>query len=144
MKKASRVLGIVGGSLSFLMALLCVIGGLVFMSADSGFFKEIFSQMYDEMGYSTNFMLSWTADIMGVMLIIFGVLKVVCGVLGLIGGLKVNKNNVTAGVLMIVAAGVSLIMTGGWIATILFTLGGIFALVRERQPVAPPSLPPVQ
>lgn len=144
MRKASSVLGIVGGALSLLMALLCVIGGILLMTMDSGSLRSLFFSMSERMDFGPRFLLDWSAYIGGIVLIVFGVIKAACGVLGLVGGLKVKTNNITAGVLMIVAAGVSLLLTAGWLATILLTLGGIFALVKEK-PVAPPlPSPPMQ
>lgn len=144
MRKASKVLGIVGGAVSLLFALLCIIGGIVFMATDTSIFTDLFDNMYMDMGFASNMFMNWTAGILGIVLIVFGVLNVVGGVLGLVGGLMVNKKNVTAGVLMIVSAGLSLLLTGNWLTMILCTLGGIFALVKEKPPVPQLPQPPVQ
>lgn len=144
MRKASKVLGIVGGAVSLLFALLCIIGGIVFMATDTSFFTELFDNMYIDMdmGFASNMIMNWTASILGIMLIVVGVLNAVGGVLGLVGGLMVDKKNVTAGVLMIVSAGISLLLSGNWLTMILCTLGGIFALVKEKPPVPPiPQIP---
>lgn len=144
MRKASMVLGIVGGGLSLLAALLFIIGGIVFMATDPSLFENLFDNMYMDMDYIAGFIFNMTGNIIGVVFIVFGVIKAVCGVLGLVGGLSVKNKNVTAGVLMIVAAGLSLLLSGGWITMILFTLGGIFALVKEKPPVVTPPQYPVQ
>ena len=133
MRKASMVLGIIGGAISLLGALSSIIVGFV-MKSDTGFLSDLFNRVCS--GF-----FNITTDIWGVVMIVTGVIQIVCGVLGLVGGLTVNKKHVTAGVMMIVAAGISLLITG-WLAMILFTLGGIFALVKEKPPVAPVQ-PPV-
>ena len=135
MRKASMVLGIIGGAMSLLSALSSIVIGII-MSSDTGFFANMFNKMYSGV-------FNIKADTWGVVLIVCGASQVICGVLGLVGGLMVKKKNITAGVLMIISAGVSLLITG-WLAVILFTLGGIFALVKEKQPVPPLPQPPVQ
>jgi hypothetical protein len=144
MRKASKVLGIVGGAVSLLAALLCIIGGIIFMTTDTSIFTDLFDNMYMDMGFASSMLMNWTAGILGVVLIVIGVLNAVGGVLGLVGGLMVDKKNVTAGVLMIVSAGISLLLSGNWLTMILCTLGGIFALVKEKPPVPPLPQPPVQ
>lgn len=143
MKKASSVLGIVGGALSLFTALLCVVGGIVLMAMNSSAIWDFVRHFDVNIPFFGDNMFDWSLDIAGIVVIIFGLLKAACGVLGLIGGTMVKKNNVTAGVLMIVAAGVSLVITGGFFSMVLFTLGGIFALVKEKPPVAPIQ-PPVE
>ncbi len=132
MRKASMVLGIVGGALSLLGALSMIILG-AFMNSDQGFFSGILNRVYSDF-------FNISGDFWGILFLVIGVAELVCGVLGLIGGLKVNKNNVTAGVLMIVSAGISLLMSA-WLSMILFALGGIFALIKEKPPVTPMQLP---
>lgn len=144
MKKASSVLGIVGGALSLFMALLCVVGGIVLMAMNSSAIWDFVRRFDVNVPFFGNNMFDWSLDIAGIAVIIFGLLKAACGVLGLVGGTMVPKNNVTAGVLMIVAAGVSLVITGGFFSMVLFTLGGIFALIKEKPPVAPVQQPPVE
>ncbi len=135
MRKASMVLGIIGGAMSLLSALSSIVIGII-MSSDAGFFADLFNKMYSGV-------FNIKADTWGVVLIVCGTSQVICGVLGLVGGLMVKNKNITAGVLMIISAGVSLLITG-WLAVILFTLGGIFALVKEKQPVPPLPQPPAQ
>jgi hypothetical protein len=144
MRKASKVLGIVGGAVSLLAALLCIIGGIIFMTTDTSIFTDLFDNMYMDMGFASSMIMNWTAGILGIVLIVIAVLNAVGGVLGLVGGLMVDKKNVTAGVLMIVSAGISLLLSGNWLTMILCTLGGIFALVKEKPPVPPLPQAPVQ
>ncbi len=133
MRKASMGFGIIGGAVSLLGALSSIIVGFV-MKSDTGFLSDLINRAYSGL-------FNITADIWGIVMIVAGVVQIVCGVLGLVGGLTVHKKNVTGGVLMIIAAGISLLITG-WLAMILFTLGGIFALVKEKPSVAPVQ-PPV-
>lgn len=144
MRKASSVLGIIGGAWSLLMALLCVIGGIVMMALNSNGIWDFVRHFDINIPFFGDQLFDWSIDIFGIIVIIVGILNAGCGVLGLIGGTMVKKNNVTAGVLMIVAAGLSLIITGNFFAMVLFTLGGIFALVKEKPPVAPIQPPPVE
>lgn len=141
MRKASFVLGIVGGSLALLMALLFIACGILLMAINSDFIQRILDVVQADVPHAAGFLFDWSTDVAGITAIVIGGVKAVCGVLGLVGGLSVKTNNVTAGVLMIVAAGVSLIITGAWITTVLLTLGGIFALVKEKPPVVTSQTP---
>ncbi len=139
MRKVSKVLGIVGGVLSLVMGVLCILGGVLLMTFGSGIMTDIIQHFSKINTFDTpGFIFDFSAQISGVVMIFVGFFSAASGVLGLIGGTMVLKNNVTAGVLMIVAAGIGLLLSGGWIATILLILGGIFALVKEKQPQAPP------
>jgi hypothetical protein len=129
------VLGIIGGALSLVGALSSIAIGIV-MNSEIGFFADLFNKVYS--GF-----FNITADTWGIVMIVCGAAQAICGVLGLVSGLTVKKKNITAGVLMIIAAVVSLLITG-WLAMILFTLGGVFALVKEKPPVPPLPQPPVQ
>ena len=143
MKKASSILGIVGGALSLFGALLCVVGGILIMCLNSSGIWNFVRRFDVDIPFFGAGLFDWSLNIVGIVVIIFGMLKAGCGVLGLIGGTMVKKNTVTAGVLMIVAAGVSLVLTGGFFSMVLFTLGGIFALIKEK-PQAAPMQPPIE
>ena len=57
--------------------------------------------------------------------------------LGLTGALLVKKNNVLAGVLMLVGCAMALFTFFGFLGFLLMLLGGIFALVKDSsQPQA--------
>ena len=117
MRKASMVLGIIGGSISILYTLFLIFTTLLIgsLGPTPGAFR-----------------LHLTAG--GVILLIVGLLLLAGGGLGLAGGIIVPKRNVLAGVFMLVSS-VFGVMT--CVSFILLLLGGIFALVKE-QPPAPP------
>ena len=142
MRKASSVLGIIGGAWSLLMELISVVAGIFIISLNSHGMWDFVRQFDINIPFFGDKLFDWSFDIFGIIVIIIGVLNAGCGVLGLVGGNMVRKNNITAGILMIVAAGLSLIITGNFFSMVLFTLGGIFALVKEKPPVAPLQ-PPV-
>ncbi len=79
--------------------------------------------------------------VLGAMFLIPGIIAAVAGVMGLVGGIIVKKKNVLAGVLMIIAAVLSLFSFFNIISMVLFILGGVFALMRERQNAMPPYYP---
>ncbi len=144
MRKASSILGIVGGALSLFVALLFVVGGILLMALNTNGIWDFVRHFDVNIPYFGDQIYNWIPGFTGIVVIIVGILKAACGALGLVGGTMVKKNNVTAGVLMIVAAGVSLVITGGFFSMVLFTLGGIFALVKEKPPVTPVQPPPVE
>ncbi len=143
MKKASMVLGIIGGAISFLAALAIIIFGILLLSINTNFVMDICRSFNVKPFFLTDDIFNLSTSIAGIVLIIWGVINAACGVLGLVGGTMVQKNSTTAGILMIVAAGISLVLSFNWLSMTLFTLGGIFALVKEKPPVAPVQ-PPVQ
>lgn len=106
MRTASMVLGIIGCIVVMLWGLInFIITGFPVMSVD----------------------VAVAAALLGVGICIFG-----AGILGLIGGIIVKRKNVAAGVVMIIAAVLSIFSFFNVIAIILFVLGAIFALVREK------------
>ncbi len=128
MKTASMVLGIVGGAIAIITGLLYAFG----LSAFLGGFFEGFARSSDSFDFS------YLSNLYNTLFIVFGIVCTLSGVLGLIGGIIVKKHNIAAGVMMIVAAVMS-------ISFILFLLGGIFALMKEKPQYAPqpyPQYPP--
>jgi len=143
MRKASYVLGMVGGCLALVGAVLYIVGGLFIVFTGTLFFDEIMAIINNFVnlpGGSTNWINTFVIGMGGVLIVVLGVLCAVAGILGLVGARKIEKNNVKAGVLMLVAAGLSLIAGFGFFLMILFLLGGIFALVKEKSP-EPPEQP---
>lgn len=110
MKTASMVLGIVGG-------IIVMIWGLFNISS--------------LLPVLLSFDISAVDLLLGKGLCIVG-----AGILGLIGGIIVRNKNVAAGVIMIIAAVLSIFAYFNLIAIILFILGAIFAFMREK-PVNP-------
>ena len=125
MRKASMVMGIIGGALALLFGLLYIFGSSLFFSVNSwgGDNFEAFSPQ------------NASASIGGTVFLVIGICMLIGGVLGFIGGLIVRRKNVAGGVLMIVAAvlGINLF------SLVLFVLGAVFALMRDRsQMYVPP------
>lgn len=137
MRKASYVLGIVGGCLALIIAFVSLISGLFILMGGQAIFSEItsFLNQVTRMNYgpwnflSGNF-IGWIG---GLMVLYVCAMSLSAGILGLIGAVSVNKNNVKAGVLMLVGAGLCFITPAiGFIPMVLLILGGIFALVKEK------------
>jgi hypothetical protein len=133
MKKASHILGLIGGVLALVAAAGCIIGGLilaVFAPGLAGFVSGFLRGPEASLpGFFSLF-----SQIGGIAVIVVGLVSVAVGVLALIGAHHVNKNNVKAGVLLLVAGGLSLCTGFGWVITVLCVLAGIFALVKEKGP----------
>ena len=123
MKQASVILGIVGGALKILSAvmLLCIAG---FM------FPMLLSLGSRNSAVNSEQVLRMLQSIYSIIAIPIGI----GGVLGLIGGLTVKKNNTTGGVLMIIGTVLGF--------DVLLLLGSIFAFMHEKQPVPPYPYPP--
>jgi hypothetical protein len=138
MKKASHILGIIGGVLALVGAVGCIIFGLliaVFAPGLAGFISGFMTGSEAQLPS----LFSMFSQIGGIAIIIAGVVMVAIGVLALLGAKNVNINNTKAGVLMLVAGGLSLCTGWGWVITVLCVLGGVFALVKEKAPgIAPP------
>ena len=87
----------------------------------------------------------WAFSTGGIIVLFGGIVSTIGGIVGLIGGCIVKRKNVAAGVMMIVAAVLCFIGLFNVVSMLMFVLGGIFALVRERPKSAaafPPSPPP--
>ncbi len=78
------------------------------------------------------------------LLIVTGSFALISGVLGLIGGCIVKNKNSAAGVMMIIAAALSLFAMFNIISMILFIIGGVFAFKKDTpKPAIPyPPYPP--
>lgn len=154
MKTASLVLGIIGGVLAIIFGIIYIVGGIAASSlvgsADAlGNTLDEFSEAMeaegwvvedadlDFEGYDDVYNASVGAGI--TMVYVVGILSIVGAVLGIVGGAMTKKKNVIAGILMLVAAVPSFFTGLGIIASILFIIGGILALIPEKQ-----SAPPVQ
>lgn len=135
MRKASHVLGMVGGCLALVSAGFRILGGVLMAVGGPVVFRE-FAGYFSRLTFDnipSGFMQSMAAGIGGIVFVFLGVVSVASGVLGLAGAAAVAKNNVRAGVLMLVGAGLCM-MTGGGPVLLLLLLGGIFALVKEKKP----------
>lgn len=135
MRKASRVLGIIGGCLALVVAFICLLGGLFLLLGGEYLFTEITNLVNHatRIDGPWNWMNFGFIGTIGGIFILFGAaLATAAGILGLIGASSVEKNNTKAGVLMLVSAGLCLLTGIGFYVMILLLLGGIFALVKEK------------
>lgn len=138
MKKASHILGLVGGVLALVGAAGCIVGGTLLAAFAPGF-AGFFSGFLRGPGVHIPGMFGLFSQVGGIALIVAGAFMAAIGVLSLVGATNVNKNNTKAGVLMLVAGGLSLLTGFGWVVTVLCVLGGVFALVKDK---APDNVPP--
>ncbi len=133
MRVASMVLGIVGGVLAIITAIVFIVMGGVMASLNNDIDFDI---QIENRGFPFDrhsFWMSGNSDdmaltvfhSMGIIFLIAGSVSLAGGVLGIVGGSIVKKKNVPAGVLLIIAAVLC--------ASVLFTLAAIFALVHDKK-----------
>lgn len=137
MRNASMVLGIIGGVISVLLGLFLILTGATFFMKTS---------LWEPINNPTELTRDFLPDsrlisFSATLFIIFGVLSFIAAALGLIGGIIVKKKNVASGVMMIVAAVLSIFAYFNLISMTLFIIGAVFALKKEPQNVMP-SYPP--
>ncbi len=154
MKTASLVLGIIGGVLAVIFGIVYIIGGIAAASlvGSADALANTLGEFGDAMeaegwtvedadvdfeGFDDVYNASVGAGI--TMIYVVGIISIVGAVLGIVGGAMVKKKNVVAGVLMLVAAVPSFFTGLGILASILFIIGGILALIPDKQ-----AAPPVQ
>lgn len=148
MKTASLVLGIIGGVLAIIFGIIFIISGIavnsLFGSADA--LADTMGELSEQMEAE-----GWTVEDSDVdmsgydaavgagltTIYVVGALSIVGAILGIVGGAMAKKKNVLAGILMLVAAIPSFFTGLGIIASILFIIGGILALIPDKSaPVA--------
>ena len=122
MKKASKVLGIVGGAISLL---LCAVSVFIFT-----LFMGEFQMMADMPGFFLP--------------LFYGFITVaaVGGILGLIGGCLVDRKRILAGVFMAISGATNFLSSTGFIAAIMLILGAVFAFLPDKNGTAPGTPPP--
>jgi hypothetical protein len=169
MRTASLVLGIIGGVLAIIFAVISFfIGTAANVALDE--LEDINISDIDGMEDLDDFQIliedenvhidgsvdldeplqfagRFAGSFVGALFWIPAILSLIGGVLGIVGAALTRKKNVIAGVLMIIAAVLCLFTVVGFISTILFVLGGIFALINDKSaqaPVPPPQPPAAQ
>ncbi len=144
MRKASMILGIIGGVVAILVALLAISGGVFFNTA----YPEIMDKLESEGAYTVELEQAAGFEegtrLAGQLFMGIGYVILAAGVMGLIGGIVVNKNNILAGVLMLISSVVTLFTVWAILSFILFLLGGIFALVKDSSDVQPSVQAPLE
>lgn len=127
MRTASLVLGIVGGVLAIIFALIFIMGGA---------FVGNMGSVLGEMGgdglviEGNDISIDQAVGVAVSSFYILGGLSIVGAVLGIVGGAMAKKKNIFAGVLLIVAAIPSFFT--GFIASIIFIIGGILAFIPQK------------
>ncbi len=126
MRTAGMIMGIIGGAIAILFGAFFIFGSAMFFSMGSwNNYLNDYSQSQQASSVTG-----------GTVFLVIGIIIILTGVLGLVGGLIIKKKNVAAGVMMIVAAGLSLFSFFNIISMVLFILGGIFALMRDRSQIS--------
>ncbi len=149
MRKASMVLGLIGGILAILIALLLFAGGAFISQMAPSLMESEFNSEYAELsseypelnGANADIDMDTAVNMVGYVFAGIGGLILVAGILGVVGAVVVKKSNVLAGVLMILGGILALISIYGFISFILLLLGGIFALVRDNSANQPAFSP---
>lgn len=150
MKTASLVLGIIGGVLAIIFAIIFMVGG-AFMDSAANYVRDMddFGAAMDDLTYQleaegftvedsdVNYdalddAINYGASAVATGFYIAGILGIIGGILGIVGGALAKKKNVVAGILMLVAAVPSFFTGLGIIASILFIIGGILALIPDK------------
>ena len=141
MKKAGMVLGIIGGAISILICIMMLfgltIGGMALQK--EGVVDQAINEaqrQLDEQGFENRVEIGPFSNVIGNFIgfgfgiaIFFGIIGLAGGVLSLIGGIRIEKNNVLSGIFMCVAAVLTIWL---FIPFVLSLLGGIFALVQTK------------
>lgn len=160
MRTAGMVMGIVGGAIALVVAVFLILGSVAVTNLApwnntyeyNYDYDDDFSNWDDDNEFSSwdddfkQDLISETQDVAknvaGTMFLVPGIIAAVAGIMGLVGGIIVKRKNVATGVLMIIAAVLSLFSFFNIVSMVLFILGGVFALMRERQnPVYAPPYP---
>ena len=120
MRKASMILGIIGGLIAILLALSFIIQCIEFSNMDAIDKQNMIFKEEEQMAilwYFTG--------------IAYAVLA--AGLIGIVGGAIVKKNNKAAGLFMIIAGIVTLITIIAIIACPLLLLGVILSIVTDKK-----------
>lgn len=140
MKTASLVLGIIGGVLAIIFAIVFIVSGALvntFADSFSSGMDELTEQLKAE-GWEVTDNAEIPANVSGLAnaaagsFWIIGILSIIGAVLGIVGGALAKKKNIVAGVLLLIAAVPSFFTGLGFLASILFIVGGILALIPEK------------
>jgi hypothetical protein len=130
MKTASMVLGIVGGAIALILALIFIIISVNFRGPDAPWLGE--ENIPDDEVRADSGLAGEIA------FLVAGCIAFTAGALGLAGGLIAKRRHVAAGVLMLVAAALSPFSYYNVVSMILLVIGAIFALKRPHKATAPP------
>lgn len=148
MRKASMILGIIGGVMGILAALLSFAMGSMFnsdvmqdamqQSIEMAQNDPQYAEAYGDIEYEFDSPeVQQGLNIAGGLFKGLGIFMIAASILGIIGAAIVKKSNIAAGIMMLLA-GIGLLFTvWGILSFILFLLGGIFAFVKDNSQAAP-------
>jgi len=147
MRKASMILGIIGGVIAILVSLFAILGGMAVRTVMPEMMEqmpEIMEELETQDGYTVDMSdmpnseeFETASNFAGGIFTGLGVVILIVGILGIVGGAIVKKNNVVAGVLMLIACVISIFTVWGLFAFLPLLLGGIFALVKDNSTAQP-------
>ena len=126
MRKTSRILGIIGSSLS-------AVGGLIFFLA-AGIMGSIFGPFSSSFGSSNAYIFDTVFNTITVVYYVMGALLIAAAIPGFIAAGIVTRNNTAAGALYIVAA---VLGCASLPSLVLFIIAAVYAYRKEKPPVAP-------
>lgn len=138
MKTASLVLGIIGGVLAVIFAIVFIAGGALMGSLTQGMDK-LSAQMEAEgfeivQNKTASALASDAAGAAAGTMWLIGIASIIGAALGIVGGALAKKKGVLAGIFMLVAAIPSFFTGLGVIASLLFIVGGILAFIPQKSP----------
>jgi hypothetical protein len=152
MRKTSFGLGLAGTIVAFVIGIIVLIFGIATTAVSNLDWDEITDDMSDieitiegedfnmEMMGDYGVFPGGMFGAVGIYLIIGAVGLIIAGILGIVGTVITRKKqSVAAGVLLIVAAVLSIISLWGLFATALFTPSGVLAFIKEKkaEPIPP-------
>ena len=126
MRKTSRILGIIGSSLSAL-------AGITFIPL-AGLMSSMLGPLTYSFGSSNAYIFDAVFNTLTVVYYVIGGLSIAAAVLGFIAAGIVTRNNTAAGALYIVAA---VLGCASLPSLVLFIIAAVYAYRKEKPPVAP-------
>lgn len=122
MKTASKVLGIIGGIIALIVAVVFIVISITFRGSDHSWLVNDIpaNEVQIDSGVAGQ-----------IAALVASILAFIAGVLGLTGGIIVKPRPVASGVMMVVGAVLSLFSYCNILSFILLVLGAIFALKKE-------------
>ena len=135
MRTISKGLGLAGGCIALILAVIIFLSGafITYMMSEL-YGDDSFAglKQHEEYGDTIDYGLG-----IGGLVRTFGVILILCGMAGIVGGIIVKKQNIAAGIVMLVASIPALVTVLGILPGLLLLTGGIFALVKEKEPSVP-------
>lgn len=147
MRKTSFGLGLAGTIIAFLCGIIMLFAGIFTTSLRSVEWDEISDidgldiEVYeDDFHFSANTniddasdMVSWAVGLAGAYLIVAAICSIIAGILGIIGSVIAGKRkSVGAGIMLLIAAVLSIPSLWGLNATVLLIPAGILAFLNDK------------